>query len=331
VTPTLSAIVVNYRAAGELPGCLTPLLGAGAEVWMVDNASGDGATALVRERFPSVNLIENKTNEGFAAANNRALERVGGDFVLFVNPDCRINPDSVARLTAYLSSHPEVGIAAPAIRDLQGGPVPSAHRFETTASVLFMLAGGRSLLPGVKRFLARLAGDTTYGISFGSSEPRAVDWASGACLLARTDLMRRLGGFDEGYFLYYEDEDLCRRVWETGSEVVFFPHARATHAGGASTHDFAHVWPELYRSLLRFQALTRPGTYPLVRGAVAVRAVLGMLLGAVRDGAYAASGRPRQHRLLAWRRILRLAVRAPSARARMAWRAQIAEEEVTRP
>lgn len=308
----LGAIVVSYNSAAELPRSIPPLLDAGAEVWLVDNASRDASVDLVRARFPGVHVIENPTNAGFGAANNRAIEQVSGDVVLLVNPDCELDPRSAGQLAEYLRAHPDTAIVGPRIEDRRGEVLPSAHRFETAASVIFMLCGGRTVFaPGTKRLLARMGGGrSSYDANF-ASEPSAVDWVSGACIAARTSVLLELGGFDEGYFLFMEDEALCARAWEHGWKVVSLPSARARHLGGASSGDRAFVWPEFYRSLLRFQALSRPRTYSLVRAAVAGRAVAGIGLGAVRELVYVAQSRPRQHRATAWRRILRLALKSP--------------------
>jgi N-acetylglucosaminyl-diphospho-decaprenol L-rhamnosyltransferase len=317
----LAAIVVSYDSAGQLPRSVPPLLDAGAEVWVVDNASHDESVALIRKRFPTVNVIENALNEGFGAANNRALEQISGDVVLLVNPDCELDPGSAGQLAEHLRLHPDTGIVAPRIEDARGELLPSAHRFETAASVLFLLAGGRTIFfPAAKRILARLGGGLgSYKANFASG-PSFVDWVSGACIAARTSTLRELGGFDEGYFLFMEDEDLCRRAWERGWKVVYLPSARARHPGGASSGDQALVWPEFYRSLLRFQALVRPSTYSVVRAAVAARALAGIALGTVRDLVYATGARPRQHRATAWRRILRLALESSFDRAQQPWR-----------
>jgi N-acetylglucosaminyl-diphospho-decaprenol L-rhamnosyltransferase len=318
----VEAIVVSHNSARELPRSLPPLLGAAAVVRVVDNASRDESVALVRARFLTVKVIENALNEGFGAANNRALEQVSGDVVLLVNPDCELDRRSARRLTEYLRSHPDTAIVAPRIEDARGDLLPSAHRFETAASVLFLLVGGRTILsPAAKRMLARLRGGRrSYEANFASG-PRLVDWVSGACIAARTSMLRELSGFDEGYFLFMEDEALCRRAWERGWKVVYLPSAHARHEGGASSSDRMLVWPEFYRSLLRFQALVHPTTYPVVRAAVAARAVAGIALGTARDLVYVAGARPRQHRATTWRRILRIALESSHERAQRPRRA----------
>jgi GT2 family glycosyltransferase len=327
----LSAIVVSYRSAERLLRSLPPLLEAGAETLVVDNDSGDESAALIRNRFRNVTLIMNSRNEGFAAANNRALEQVSGEVVLLVNPDCELAPEAAHELVTYLREHADVGIVAPRIEDARGRLVPSAHRFESAASVLFLLVGARTLLvPAAKRLLARLlpggsVGGRSYEANFETVTAQTVDWVSGACLAVRADLLRTLGGLDEGYFLYMEDEDLCRRVWQHGWKVVYLPTARARHEGGASSGDPTLVWPAFYQSLLRFQALTQPRTYPVVRFAVVLRALAGMALGAARDGVSVVGRRPRQQRAVAWARIFAIAARASRTRARRPWRGGASE------
>lgn len=300
-----AAIVVTHNSEQFVGGCIEPLLETGLEVWVVDNASGDGTVPLLRRRFPQIHLLANPQNRGFAAAVNQALSRTGADAVLLVNPDCHVPPATVRCLLNHLGTNPEVGIVAPRLRDRRGRVAVSAHPFETAASVVASRFGG-SLVPlGLRRRIAFGDRRQNYEACCDGRTPVGVDWVSGACMAVRGELLRRIGGLDDRFFLYYEDEELCFRVARLGARVVYLPAVDALHVGGASSADPTHLWPHLYRSLLRFQALHRPRTYGIVRAAILVRALLGVALGALR-AAVAGDKRAMIRRARAWAMVARL-------------------------
>lgn len=308
----VAAIVVTYNSERHVTQCLSALVEAGLGVWVVDNASTDGSPQVVAERFPDVRLLVNPANYGFARAVNQALAQTEADVVLLVNPDCVVPPETVGRLADYLAANPEVGIVAPRLRHADGEVAISTHPFESAGSILASRFGGSLVPVGLRCRLARRKRRESYEACRDGAEPVAVDWVSGACLAARGSLLRRLGGLDAGYFMYYEDEELCLQAWRAGARVVYLPAAEALHVGGASSGDPAHVWPHLYRSLLRFQARHRPRTYRLVRGGILLRALIGVALGVGKDALAARRGdAPR--RALAWARIARIAAFESSA------------------
>lgn len=306
------AIIVTYNSVEQIGACVEALLESGVAVSVVDNASSDGTCALVRSRFPEVRVLANHTNHGFAHAVNQALAEVHADAVLLVNPDCVLSPGTVGGLTVYLATNPDVGVVGPRLRDHRGIVANSAHPFETALTVLATRFGA-GLVPRALRAPLMSAGRRkTHAACRDGASPVAVDWLSGACLAVRTTLLRSLGGLDAGYFMYYEDEELCLQAWRAGARVVYLPSVEAVHAGGASSGDPVHVWPHLYRSLLRFQARHRPRTYSLVRASILVRALLGVWLGAPRDALALVTRRPAR-RSLAWVRIGQIAVRGTRA------------------
>jgi N-acetylglucosaminyl-diphospho-decaprenol L-rhamnosyltransferase len=301
-----AAIVVTHNSREQAAGCLRPLLESGLEVWVVDNASSDGTPALIAEHFSSVRLLSGEENVGFARAVNLALARTSAEVVLLVNPDCVVPPGTVTALLSHLADHPQVGVVAPRILDGDGTRTVSAHPFESLGTVLVSRFGGRLVPRRLRPLLGSRRRRQSSCACLGGERPVAVDWVSGACLAVRGSLLRRLGGLDSGYFLYYEDEELCLQAWRSGARVVILPGAEAVHLGGASSTDPAHVWPHLYRSLLRFQSRHRPGTYPLVRAAILVRAAAGIVFGLGRDAHALARRRPAR-RALAWLRVARIA------------------------
>lgn len=303
---TILAIVVTHNSRSHVSECVSALLRAGAAVSVVDNASSDGTGSLVAERFPGVRLLQNDENVGFARAVNQVPALMSADVVLLVNPDCVVPPGTVRALVEHLATNPGAGVVAPRLLDARGRSAISAHPFESPATVFASRFGGSLLPVGVRSALSGRRRRASYDACTRGVEPLAVDWVSGACLAVRGSLLHRLGGLDTRYFLYYEDEELCLQVWRAGSSVVLLPAVTAVHLGGASSHDPVHVWPHLYRSLLRFQARHHPRTYALVRATILARAVLGVALGTVRDAAALAQGLPAR-RTRAWLRVARIA------------------------
>jgi N-acetylglucosaminyl-diphospho-decaprenol L-rhamnosyltransferase len=229
--------------------------------------------------------------------------------VLLVNPDCVLAPGSVHVLLQTLRDRPDAGIVGPRLVGPDGRPRISAHPFESWRTVLASRFGGSLVPVGLRRLVSGRWRRATYDAcrAAGSGPPLTVDWLSGACLAVRTDLLVELGGLDAGYFLYYEDEDLCLSAWRHGAKVLYQPAAQAMHIGGASSADPCQTWPHLYRSMLRFFRHHRRGSYQLVRATVLMRALVGMATGAVRAVVTSTAG---TERVRAWRQVARLTLAA---------------------
>ncbi len=221
---TVSAVLVNYNDREHIGACLDSLLpelaGPGDEVIVVDNASTDGSREMVAERYPRVRLLTNKKNLGFARANNRGIRESRGGFLLILNTDTVLRPYSVRRLVETLESEPGAGACGPALVHPDGRFQVSFGREVGFFGQLFQ----KGLLnPWWKRRLRRAV------------KPRDAAWLSAACLLVRREAVERVHGFDEGFFLYFEDIDLCRRLRDAGWRLVFDPRVQVQHAGGGTT------------------------------------------------------------------------------------------------
>ncbi len=234
---TLSAIIVNYNAGEELRRALQSIADEMHEQpWealVVDNASTDGSQAIVSEFAPHARLIQNAGNVGFARAVNQALAAAKAPRVLIMNPDCRLMAGAVAALQAELDLHDFCAIVGPRILNPDGSVQGSARGDPDMLTGLF----GRSALLG--RLLpwlpiARRNVVSDAAIRSGHSSV-VVDWLSGACMLACRDALARVRGFDERYFLYWEDADLCRRLRADGRHVRYVPGATAIHRVGHSS------------------------------------------------------------------------------------------------
>ncbi len=207
--PGVTAIVVTYESAHALPECLAAIGLAGIPAIVVDNASEDVSPEIAR--LAGATLLRNACNEGYGRANNRGVEAADSEFVLIVNPDVILELGSVAALVRTARRHPDAGIVAPKIVEPDG-------------RVFFQ---PRSLLsPYLKNPRGELA------IPEGEA---CVPFVSGACFLIRRALFLGVGGFDPAIFLFYEDDDLCRKVADNGFSIIYCPAASVRHGRGKSS------------------------------------------------------------------------------------------------
>ncbi len=224
-----AAVVVNHDAGDVLRACVASLRSEGvSDVVVVDNASADGSVDALLSEDPGVILVRTGANLGYGSGANRGLAATEGEYVLVSNPDVAVHPGALERLRRVLEADPTVAIVGPCIREPDGTRYPSARRFPSMTD-----AAGHALLGQVfpqNRFSRR------YRMAEIRTEVTTeVDWVSGACFLARRDALEELGGFDEGYFMYVEDVDLCWRAHRAGWRVSFAPDAEVTHLQGVST------------------------------------------------------------------------------------------------
>lgn len=223
-------VVVSYRSTETIEAALSsitdPLLPG--RLIVVDNNPGDGSAD--RARLAGADVVEESPgNIGFAAGVNHGLRHVEAPFVVLLNPDARLETGSLAALVAALKSCPDAVIAAPVLVTDDGQTVVGAHRFSTP------LTRFAAFLPLVRR-IRRLAGEYPSPSRFlVGPGPIAVDYVWGAALVARTDFLREIGGLDERFFMYHEDEDLCRQAHRLGRRVLLVTRARVRHTGAVSS------------------------------------------------------------------------------------------------
>ena len=250
----LSIIIVNYNAAPYLSPCLASiearLAGIAHEVCVVDNASTDGSQTLVTHRFPSVQLIANDRNLGFAAGVNRGLEKTRGRHVLWLNPDSEILDDGMADMLRYLEGEPMVGIIGPQLVDPGGSIQLSCRSFPSYRTALFHRY---SLMT---RWLPSNRYSREYlQTGWDHAAVREVDWVSGACLLHRRKVLEDIGGLDERFFMYCEDVDFCLRARQAGWMVHYHPGMRVLHhIAGSSRRSSSSMVVERHRSMWRYYA-----------------------------------------------------------------------------
>jgi hypothetical protein len=236
MTPDVTAILVNYNAGNELAVALRSIQSDCAEVeWeavVVDNAASDNSAAIV-ETFPRATLIRNPANVGFGRAVNQAAAVARAPRLLLVNPDCRLVSGAISTLRSVLDAEPSCAVVGPRIFDPDGTVQGSARGDPDMLTGLFGRTGAlRVLLPFLP--VARRNVVVEDAVRTGASSV-VVDWLSGACMLIRRDAFTAAGGFDERFFLYWEDADLCRRLRNRGFQVRYVPGASAVHQVGRSS------------------------------------------------------------------------------------------------
>ncbi|MBK6767189.1 MAG: glycosyltransferase family 2 protein [bacterium] len=249
----VTVVVVTYNSGDTIDGCLQALTASAGDlldsVILVDNASTDDSV-FCANRHSGLRVISNDTNLGFSRACNIGAREAATDYLLFLNPDAQIEPDSLMELVAFMSARPQAACCGPLITDERGVPDPACRRgFPTPVNALGRLFFLEKLFPSSRKF-------SSYTLPWlGFDTEATVDCVSGACLMIRRAEFEQLGGFDERFFLFGEDIDLCKRVSERGRETWFVPAARIAHIGGHSmrqANDRAQV--EFYRAMRLYMA-----------------------------------------------------------------------------
>lgn len=294
----LSVIILNWNTQDLLEKCLRslecPQAGLDFEVIVVDNASEDRSREMVRTLFPEVHLLENPINIGFGAGNNTALPHAKGRYVLFLNSDTVVLEGALAALVGYADAHPDIGIVGPKLLNADGSLQYSCRRYPNLGTGFFRNTPLGRLFPN-NRF------NTNYLMTdWDHATPREVEWVSGAALMMRRSLLDQIGSFDEDFYMYCEDVDLCWRVNHTPHgdgacwRVVYYPEAVIYHLIGRSsdkvptrmTYEFHRSQYLFYRK--HYRATTPWPVRPLIPIGIGLRA----------------SGQMIRYRLSYWRRRL---------------------------
>jgi GT2 family glycosyltransferase len=240
----IDAVVVSYNSSETLRPCVEPLANlARANVIVVDNASSDDSLGVVAD-LP-VRRIPLRENGGFARGCNVGWQAGNARYVLFLNPDATIDVRSLAHLAGALDENGGAGVVAPKILEQDGSLDFSQRRFPRLRSTFSQALFLHRIFPR-----ATWSDEVVRTVESYES-PGVVEWVSGACFMARRDLLERLDGLDEGFFMYCEDKDFCRRVWSNGFEVRFQPDAVAVHVGGVSASR-AGLLPVMAASRIRY-------------------------------------------------------------------------------
>jgi len=225
----ISVILVSYNTAEMSVEALNALFASQGEftleVFVVDNASKDDSVARIKKAFPQVTLIENSVNVGFGRANNQVLDLVSGDYILLLNTDAFIQPDTIAKTIQYAEAQPKCGVLGVRLIGRDGEQQPSCRYFPTPFN---LFAYGF----GLDRWLPNL--QMVEDANWNPAVTKSCDWVPGCYYLVRKQVIAQVGLFDPRYFLYSEEVDHCFAVKEAGWQVVYFADVSVVHLGGES-------------------------------------------------------------------------------------------------
>jgi len=228
----LSIIIVSWNVKNLLKDCLQSIFkfqgNLELEVIVVDNASGDQTVEMVKKEFPKVKIIANINNLGFASANNQGIKASGGEYLLILNPDTKIMNDSLGKMLDFIKQNSQVGIAGFKHLNADWTLQPSVRRFPSFWPLFFILTKIYKIFPNLPSIQNYFAKDLDYKIA------QPVDQVAGSCLLARKKTLEQIGLFDEKFFIWFEEVDLCKRAKAAGFEVWYAPVAEIIHYGGQS-------------------------------------------------------------------------------------------------
>ena len=230
----LSIIIVNYNVKEFLQNLIHSIERASTniskEIIVIDNASEDGSTDVLKEKFPSVILIDNKINVGFGKANNQGLKIAKGKYILFINPDCVVSEDTFDKMISFFEAHPECGLAGCKILNSDGTLQLACRRsFPGPWTSFTKVTGLSTLFPGSKIF-------ARYNLTYlDENKTYEVDAISGSFMMIKKSVYEKIGGFDDEFFMYGEDLDLCYRVQKNGDKVFYVHDTQIIHYKGEST------------------------------------------------------------------------------------------------
>ncbi len=226
-TMELSIIILNYKMKGLVKNCVKTIFESEFdqpyEIIVVDNNSGDGVEAMLQERFPQVKFIQTGANLGMGAGNNAGINAALGKYVLIMNPDIFVSRDSLQKLYDYISQRSDVGLVAPRLLNPDKTLQYTCyrwHKFLTPALRRTFFGKIKWAQKELDRFLMR---------DWDHASTREVDWIQGSCLLIPKKVIDEAGAFDDRFFMYFEDTDLCRRIRKAGYKNVYLAEAEVVH------------------------------------------------------------------------------------------------------
>jgi N-acetylglucosaminyl-diphospho-decaprenol L-rhamnosyltransferase len=270
----VEVVVINYNAGETIVDCLRQLSEqvAPQNVLVIDNASTDGSLTRIADEHPGIRVVRNDNNIGFAAAANQGIRSTTAPYVVLLNPDADVRPGFIDALRRALDDHQQAGAVGALVLNPDGTVQPTKRAFPSLwHAALHGLVG--LVWPGNPGTRAYTLADAPF------TQARTVDWVAGPAVALRREAFEAIGGFDEAFFFFVEDVDLCRRLWNAGWEVWFEPRAVAEHAWGTSwTQRPLHFLWIHQRSLFRYATKHRRGpwvlVYPFIAAALGLRFVL---------------------------------------------------------
>lgn len=277
---TLSIIVLNYNTKELTLKCIRSIVNKyreelkkkEVELIVVDNASTDKSISGIKGIMGTtrIKILRNKTNLGFGKGVNKGAKKALGKYLLFLNSDTEVGDKGFMAMVAFLAKNPKIGILGGKLKNPNGSAQASTGKFYTLWNLALMLFGGERL--GLLRESPKTA--------------RKVDWVSGACMMIRADLFRRLSGFDENFFMYVEDMELCFRGKKMGFEIYFYPNIDVVHEEhGSSNRGFAVN--EIYKGLLYFYKEHKsPQQFLVLKFLLISKAIIAIVVGFATNNTY---------------------------------------------
>lgn len=271
--PKVSIITLTYNSSRYIEDLLkgiNELRGKDSEVIVADNASGDDTLKLVKKFGKNIAIVETEGNVGFSKGNNAAAARATGEYLLFLNPDTKFESGSLSDMVAIIENNIGVGIVGGKMMSVDGRPEKSAGKFFTLFSSILIATGL----------------DERFGVRVSPNKTTRVDFVSGGFMLIKSSLFERLRGFDENFFMYIEDMEICFRAKLAGYETYFFPGIVITHIGqGSSNRGFAIK--NIYKGILYFHKKHgTPFSYFVVSLVFKMKAVALVMLGKIMNNNY---------------------------------------------
>lgn len=270
----ITIVIVSFRVKHFLEQTIRSaqeaLKGLSGEIIVVDNNSADDTMPYVKPKFPSVTFIENKENVGFARANNQAIMQAKGTYTLILNPDTIITPECLRKCLEWMAQHPHCGAIGLHMIDGNGQFLPESKRAFPTPWVSFCKIFGLSKLFPYSRAFAK------YHLRYlDEFQPHAIDILAGAYMFCRTDLLQKIGGFDEDFFMYGEDIDLSYRMVKEGYQNWYLPVNMLHYKGESTKKDSMRYVKVFYEAMLIFYRKHFPRfravVYPFIKLGVLVR------------------------------------------------------------
>ena len=260
----LSIIIVNWNTRNLLQNCLSSILDSHLnlkyEVFVVDNASKDGSVEMVQEHFPMVKLIANEINLGFSKANNQAIKRSSGEYILLLNPDTTVKSCTLAKMVSFMDNHKDVDILGPKILSPdETVQFTCARNFPNLCLEFFNVSKLDRKFPKSKLF-------GSYLISYWNHlNSREIDLLSGACMLIKKEVFKDIGLLDESFYMFYDDVDFCYRAKRKGYTIYYYADVSIIHYGGGSwvgtTKSKQRTKFITYQSMYKYYCKTRSRIY----------------------------------------------------------------------
>lgn len=293
----ISIIIVNYNSGEYLAKCVASIKNTieakDHEIIIIDNKSTDQSLDLAEKNNPNISILINKKNVGFSKANNAGIKKSRGDYLLFLNPDTELKDGAIYALLKFMQENSDAGACGPKVLNSDGTVQNQCKRgFPDPLSSFYYFSGISRVFPKSRVFGHYLM------TCLDDNAVNEVDALSGACMLVKADFIKSIGGFDEAYFLYGEDLDLCYRIKEQGRRICYIPKAEIVHYGGVGSRTMStQSIKQFYHSMFLFYDKHYKNKYPafvrwLVYFGIQIKYIQNIMINAIRKEKYAGSKKP---------------------------------------